>query len=174
MAYKTEIRYNSNSFKHGMSGHRLYYTWQRMKSRCGNPNNSDYADYGGRGILVEDPWSYSFQEFYKDMAPTYQEGMELDRIDVNGNYSSSNCKWSTEQEQAWNQRTYKSNKSGKSGVTWNKKGSRWEARISKDSVEYYLGSYSDMFDAIRARELAELDLYGAIKNKFTFPEDISN
>ena len=69
---------------------------------------------------------------------------------------------------------YKSNKSGKSGVTWNKKGSRWEARISKDSVEYYLGSYSDMFDAIRARELAELDLYGAIKNKFTFPEDISN
>lgn len=109
MAYKTEIRYNSNSFKHGMSGHRLYYTWQRMKSRCGNPNNSDYADYGGRGILVEDPWSYSFQEFYKDMAPTYQEGMEL-----------------------------------------------------------------DMFDAIRARELAELDLYGAIKNKFTFPEDISN
>ena len=90
-----------------------------MKGRCYNINNKDYEMYGGRGIRVCEQWRVSFENFYSDMNETYVAGLELDRIDVNDNYSPDNCRWATELVQAWNKRRYKSNKSGKTGVTWN-------------------------------------------------------
>ena len=157
-----EARINTGKSKrtHGLSKTPLYNCWTRMKGRCYNTKNKDYKEYGGRGIFVCERWRISFENFHSDMSETYIKGLELDRIDVNGEYSPENCRWVTEQTQAWNKRRYKSNKSGKTGVTWNKKARKWEVRISKDGFEYYLGFYEDLASAIKSREDAELELYG--------------
>lgn len=149
---------------HGKTSSKEHQTWTRMKGRCLNPKNPNYEEYGGRGISVCDKWKNSFEDFLTDMGlrPTHEHS--LDRIDVDGNYCPENCRWATKSVQAYNQRPYKSSKSGKVGVTWNAKASRWEARISKDGVEKYLGFFLDFEDAVKAREDAEIRYYGYLKH----------
>jgi hypothetical protein len=74
-----------------------------MKQRCLNYNSKDYTNYGGRGIKVCDRWINSFINFYNDMGDR-PLGTSIDRIDVNGNYEPSNCRWSTSKEQQNNKR----------------------------------------------------------------------
>ena len=76
-----------------------------MIDRCYNPNIRNYKHYGARGITVCDKWIKSFRNFYDDMADGYSDDLTIDRIDVNGNYELSNCKWSTTQEQMRNRTT---------------------------------------------------------------------
>lgn len=80
---------------------RTYGIWCAMKTRCGNPNAVNYANYGGRGIRVCSEWQ-TFEGFFADMGES--NGLTLDRIDVNGDYEPSNCKWSTRKEQGNNKR----------------------------------------------------------------------
>jgi DNA-binding XRE family transcriptional regulator len=77
-------------------------SWCMMKSRCNNPNYNRYKDYGGRGIAYCKEWE-SFENFLRDMGER-PKGTTLDRIDNNGNYELSNCKWSTPKEQMSNKR----------------------------------------------------------------------
>jgi hypothetical protein len=82
---------------------REYNSWANMKTRCYNPKNKDYHIYGGRGIKICERWLNSFDNFFIDMGER-PEGKTLDRIDSDGNYEPSNCKWSTPYEQRMNQR----------------------------------------------------------------------
>lgn len=86
----------------GGSPSRTYNSWHSMRSRCENPNNQNFKNYGGRGISVCQEWA-SFDAFLTDMGER-PEGMTIDRIDVNGDYQKSNCKWSIWKDQCLNKR----------------------------------------------------------------------
>lgn len=90
--------------RHGMSRLPIWNVWHSMKQRCENPRAQAWKNYGGRGITVCKRWSESFENFLEDMGAGYQEGLTLDRIDVNGNYEPNNCRWITMKEQARNKR----------------------------------------------------------------------
>lgn len=91
--------------KHGMAHSPTYNSWSGMIQRCTNVKNPNWPHYGGRGITVCERW-LKFENFYEDIG-TKPDGLELDRIDVNGNYCKENCKWSTRTEQCKNRRNRK-------------------------------------------------------------------
>ena len=82
---------------------REYRIWIDMKTRCFNQNSRAFKYYGARGITVCDSWKKSFLTFFKEMGRC-PEGLTLDRVDNDGNYEPSNCKWSTRYEQIHNRR----------------------------------------------------------------------
>ena len=89
--------------KHGKRHTKIYSAWCRMKRRCSDKNIESFKYYGGRGISVCEKWKNSFSEFYDwAMANGYDDNLEIDRIDNDGNYSPENCKFSTRKEQVRN------------------------------------------------------------------------
>lgn len=88
---------------HGMRDTLIYQTWFAMKQRCYDKNQKHFNRYGGRGIVVCDRWKNSFSAFYKDMGKRPFKKAQIDRINNDGNYEPSNCRWVTNAENCRNQ-----------------------------------------------------------------------
>lgn len=101
-----EVR--SRMTTHGQARHStrssLYHVWSQMKSRCTNPKNAGYPNYGGRGIRVCDEWARSFEAFAAHMGERPSPAHSIDRIDNDGNYEPGNVRWATPKEQRHNRR----------------------------------------------------------------------
>ena len=90
----------NKSYKHGLSHTKIHNIYLSMKDRCNNKTSKAYKHYGKRGICVCDEWQNDFLAFYNwAIMNGYKEGLSIDRIDVNGNYEPSNCRWITLAEQ---------------------------------------------------------------------------
>ena len=91
-----------SNYRHGKRHSRIYNIWRSMRQRCTNPNCINYKNYGGKGICVCNEWN-DFTNFYTwAMANGYKDDLTIDRVDVNGNYEPSNCRWISYKQQANN------------------------------------------------------------------------
>lgn len=156
---------DSNS-THGLTKAHGFSSYQDMVRRCYDLNSEKYPDYGGRGIIVCDRWlepdGRGVSNFFEDMG-VRPKGHTLDRTNVNGNYEPENCRWAPMWLQAYNKRIYKTNTSGRCGVSYDKKAKRYIASINFKGVRYRLGKFINFEEAVKAREDAELKYYGYIK-----------
>lgn len=144
-----EKRQNAWAIKHDMSHSPLYRRWIDMKARCLNPNCRNYKNYGGRGISICEEWMV-FENFAKwSIENGYKKELSIDRIDNDGNYEPSNCRWTTKSVQNMSMRH--KNTSGYVGISRHSISDRWYGRIKVDGKCIYTGMSSDIHEAARMR-----------------------
>jgi hypothetical protein len=136
----------------------IYPIYKSIKSRCNNPDNQSFKNYGGRGIEICLEWMGidGFSNFLKDVGERPTDKHSIDRIDVNGNYCKENCRWVTIHKQAANKRN--SNKTV--GVSYDKSRNTWNASLVIDKVNVFRKRYTTERAAIVARLFAEIKYFG--------------
>lgn len=150
-----------------VSSDRFYQIWNGMKQRTSNPNHPSFNYYGGRGITVCERW-LDFGGFHEDTHADYLKHVEeygeadttLDRLNSDGNYEPSNCRWATRTEQARNRRTRSDSSTGVTGVGWHADKCKWQAYITPAGKLLHLGYFEKKTDAVEARKAAEEKFFG--------------
>lgn len=134
---------------HGLSKTPQYKIWKDMKARCYNENNKSFMDYGGRGITICDEWINDYEAFYNwAISNSWESGLTIDRIDVDGNYEPSNCRWTDNFTQAKNRRP-QYNKNGLTGVAL--VDGKYTSTITYNKEKIYLGYFDTKEQAYNAR-----------------------
>lgn len=156
--YNIEV-VRERSITHGMSNHDVIHIWHGMLDRCFNPNLKHYKNYGGRGISVCERWK-DINKFIEDMGERPGPEYSIERVDTNGNYDPSNCKWATRDEQNRNRRLNKTNTSGHRGVSLVKHTGKWLSYINIKHEQIRIGYFNTIEEAIEARKQAEIQYWG--------------
>lgn len=103
--HRLQLLRNGRRWTHRKSNTHLHHTWHMMKSRCMDPNQPSYPNYGGRGITVSEEWQHDFMSFYNwAMSSGYSPELHIDRINNDGNYEPGNCRFVTCLENQRNRR----------------------------------------------------------------------
>lgn len=145
--------FNDKRLKHGYKNTKIWRTYFNIKQRCTNTNHPRFNDYGGRGINMCQEWLDSIDTFIKwAIESGYNDSLTIDRIDVNGDYSPSNCRCVSYSTQAINTTLRKDNKSGFKGVSKDKH--NWRADIQINKKKKFLGYFNSPEEASEAYEMA--------------------
>lgn len=144
--------------KHGESRRTPEYeAWKGMNSRCNTATHKRFAYYGARGITVCERWQ-SFENFLADMGRRPSPKHSLDRIDVNGNYEPTNCRWTTQDIQLHNRRP--ASNTGLLGITYCSSRARYRWAVRRNFQKLF-GYTEDLAAALAAQAAATSILYGA-------------
>jgi hypothetical protein len=137
---KEQDKINLDTRTHNQTRTKLYKAWCNMKRRCYDKNNIGYNNYGGRGIQICNEWKNSFISF-KEWAYSngYKDDLTIDRIDVNGNYTPNNCKWSTFIEQCNNRRSNILIEDGEEKLTLKQLCDKYSLKYDRTKHRYYYG-----------------------------------
>ena len=137
------------SKKKWYSGLRLHRIWRGMRERCNNPNVKSYKNYGGRSIKICNEWEKDFMSFYNwAMSNGYTQGLSIDRINNDGDYEPSNCRFSDYFTQNQNTRLLKSNNtSGYRCVSFSKSTGKWVVQINYNYKKNIIGYFNSKIEA---------------------------
>ena len=144
-----------HNYKHGLYGSKLHYLRLDLIKRCYHPRASNFKWYGARGISVCDEWLGEPKSFFEwALNNGYEDGLEIDRIDVNGNYCPENCQFITHAENcAPNKRRLRiTNKSGERNIVLTKHNTFEAFGQRVRCKQKFLGTYKTISEAIKARD----------------------
>lgn len=136
--------------KHGKRNTRLYHIWRGIKERTLCITDKAYRNYGGRGITICDEWRNNFKTFYDwAMSNGYSDNLTIDRIDVNGNYEPTNCRWVNMKTQGNNRRTNRLLSYNGETMTMQE----WSVKVglSKETLSYRLNNGWNIEEALQAK-----------------------
>ena len=137
----------------------LYNAWSHMKERCYNKNYYQRKYYGGRGIMVCDEWMNPKTFIGWAIENGWEKGLFLDRINNDGNYEPSNCRFVTPQRSNCNQRLLSAaNTSGYRGVSWSKTNKKWKSQTKIKGKKICLGHFDSPRLAAIAYDVAAYKL----------------
>ena len=135
-----------------ISNEPLYSVWANIKHRCNSTKNIGYKNYGGRGIQMCDLWLNDFYEFKKwSMSNGYVNGLQIDRINNNGNYEPNNCRYVERHVNCANRRSL-TNTSGFVGVKKNNGVNSYRVSINYKKKRKYLGCFKNKITAAIFRD----------------------
>lgn len=143
--------------KHGhctrKNKHPLYSVWIDMKNRCYNSNIKYYCNYGGRGIEVCNAWKNNFKIFYDFcINHDWESGLQIDRIDNDGDYCPENCRFITHRQNSLNNRILNSrNSSGYRGISLDKSRNKWVSRITVKGKQTFMRRFNTKQQAVEGR-----------------------
>lgn len=146
-----------SSITHGLCKEPLFDVWRSIIARCDNPNDNRYEWYGARGIDYPLKWK-EYSGFMEDMFPTFEEGLTIDRVDVDKGYSKENCRWTNMSVQGHNRRAYEDCTSKYTGVAEHSNG-KWTVYINIYKKRCYIHLWTNEEDAAKAYDDASYFLY---------------
>lgn len=144
-----------------------------MKARCYQESSKYYNNYGGRGIKVCDEWLASFVNFYNwSINNGWKEGLQIDRVDNDGNYEPDNCQWITNKENnaIGKKGIQNNNTSGFVGVSYYKK--KWHTELTVNGVRVYRDKFDNLNEAVEARISKEIEIFGQQRTNFHYLKKI--